>query len=189
MILPMTTGIKAPELRRDGEMIRKSIVDKLEKEIQRAKNHLEALEDLLNELLEADACNKENISPEEAVVAGINPKDKAGIKELQQVLADWDYMAEQSAQAAYAKPGIERLQLLRQIKELLTEGKGFAKLFQELEPTRGEKARNLAKATGRTLQPWRGLGKSVRLREFVTEHGQFLGGHVINKKWHFHTSS
>ena len=123
------------------------------------------------------------ISKDEAEIAGVNPADDAAMRALQQKLSEWDYVTQQSAKMAYANPCIERLQLLRQIKNLLKDDMGFSTLYNKLEPTRGKDARRLAEATRHVLQPWTCLGSSVRLRDFVSEHRKFLGGYIVNKKW------
>lgn len=126
------------------------------------------------------------ISPEEAALAGVTYRNSTDMADLQQKLAAWDYNSKASARAAYSEPSIERLQLLRQIQNILSDGKGFSILYNELEERRGKDARSVAKSTGSKLQPWSGLRSSKILRNFVKANEEFLGGKVDSfKKWYF----
>lgn len=126
-------------------------------------------------------------SPEEATIARIIPTDRDSAEILRQ-LADWNYAETQSATAAYDNPGIERLQLLRQIKALLRDGMGFSGLYNILKERRGQKTRLEMSTEETPLQAWGGLYSSVVLREFAREHSQFLGGFVdSNNKWRYRT--
>lgn len=116
-------------------------------------------------------------------LVGLNPNDIQSKKVLHQLLDEWDYNIGASAQIAYNKPGIERLQLLRQIAGLLKDGMGFSQLYNMLETRRGQSERGKACSADKTLQPWTGLTSSVRLRSFIEEHEDFLCGHVVDGKW------
>lgn len=118
-----------------------------------------------------------------AKLAGFDSNDAQSKKILQQLLADWNYDKGASAQIAYSKPSIERLQLLRQIADLLKNGMGFSQLYNMLELRRGQSERERAYAAGKRLQPWTGLTSSARLRSFVEENEDFLCGRVVNGKW------
>lgn len=118
-----------------------------------------------------------------AGVAGFDPNDIQSKRILQQQLDGWNYDIGASAQVAYSKPSIERLQLLRQIADLLKSGMGFSQLYNMLELRRGQPEREKAYAAGKRLQPWTGLTSSARLRSFVEEHEDFLCGRIINGKW------
>lgn len=113
------------------------------------------------------------------------------VKALLTLLQAWDYTKTANAGIAYKDNGIERLQLLRQIKPLLFDGMGFSReLFDKLEFRRGVEARALAEAQGISLQPWSGLGQSTDLRNFVDKHSHFFGGRVAqDKKWYFSQST
>lgn len=116
-------------------------------------------------------------------LAGLDPNDIQSEEILQQRLNEWDYNAVASAQIAYSKPSIERLQLLRQLTGLLQNGIGFSQLYNMLEPRRGQFEREKAYSSGKILQPWAGLTSSISLRSFVEEHEDFLCGRVVDGKW------
>lgn len=124
----------------------------------------------------SETCRAEKLS-------GFDSNSISSNEILQQVLDDWDYDTVASAYIAYSKPSVERLQLLRQIAELLKSGMGFSQLYNMLELRRGQPERERAYAAGKRLQPWTGLTSSARLRSFVEEHEDFLCGRVVNGKW------
>jgi hypothetical protein len=143
---------------------------------------------------------QKDVNPEEAEIAGVDPKDSIAMENLKRKLTEWDYTVPASAKAAYTDYGVERIQFLRQIKGQLKEGLGvgsalYDKLYDAKEGTTkwepAIKARKKAASEGRRLQPWHGMINSVRFREFVKEHQDFLGGYVGDDdlKWHFSQSS
>ncbi len=101
------------------------------------------------------------------------------------LLQAWDYTSSGHAKKAYESPSIERLQLIRQIDFLLEDGMGFSTLFNRLEETRGKMFHSRPQVGGFVIQPWWGLGSSVKLRDFVDEHSPYLHGKIINKKWSY----
>lgn len=118
-----------------------------------------------------------------AILAGLDSNCIHSREVLQQLLNEWNYDTMASAQTAYNKPSIERLQLLQQIADLLKNGMGFSQLYNMLELRRGQPERERAYVAGKRLQPWTGLTSSTRLRSFIEEHEDFLCGQVINGKW------
>ncbi|GHV50822.1 hypothetical protein FACS1894168_2430 [Deltaproteobacteria bacterium] len=151
-----------------------------------------------------------DVSPEDAKIAGVDPNDGAAMKALRQKLAEWDYTKPASAGIAYTTPGVERLQLLRQIRGLpqllrqipklkiqdLSSGSiGVSPLYDILKKNhdRGKKVRDNPKASGK-LNPWSNLASdgsgrsgSLVLRAFLGKHLDYLGGKIVGDpgKWYF----